>query len=235
MNAQRRLRSVSRWLLGGVALGVAAYATRVGTTWRQFGRQKAKLDEAGDRELDRFMPVYDVVERHHIRIQAPATLAFAAAKDMAIDDSPIVRAIFKAREVFMRAAPSAGALPRSLLAQTQALGWLVLTETPDREVVVGAVTKPWEPNPVFRPVPAEAFLAFGEPGYVKIVWTLRADPVDERASVFRTETRALATDAAARAKFRRYWAFVSPGIWLIRWSTLRPLRREAERRARPAH
>jgi hypothetical protein len=70
---------------------------------------------------------------------------------------------------------------------------------------------------------------------VKIAWTLRADPVDGEASIFRTETRAIATDAIARARFRRYWAFASPGIALIRHLSLRPLQREAERRARIPH
>ena len=54
---------------------------------------------------------------------------------------------------------------------------------------------------------------------------------EAHASIFRTETRAVATDAAARAKFRRYWSFLSPGIILIRWAALRPLRAEAERHA----
>ena len=49
--------------------------------------------------------------------------------------------------------------------------------------------------------------------------------------MFRTETRAVATDAAARAKFRRYWSFLSPGIVLIRWLMLGPVKAEAERRA----
>jgi hypothetical protein len=84
----------------------------------------------------------------------------------------------------------------------------------------------------FRALSSEEFAAFREPGFVKIVWTLRADPVDAGTSIFRTETRAMATDAAARARFRRYWAFVSPGIALIRRLSLDPLRREAERRAR---
>ena len=39
------------------------------------------------------------------------------------------------------------------------------------------------------------------------------------------------TDPGARAKFRRYWSFFSPGIKLIRWLLLVPLRNE-ERRAR---
>jgi hypothetical protein len=38
------------------------------------------------------------------------------------------------------------------------------------------------------------------------------------------------TDGFARAKFRRYWSFVSPGIILIRWMLLRPVKAEAERR-----
>ena len=42
------------------------------------------------------------------------------------------------------------------------------------------------------------------------------------------------TDAAARARFRRYWAALSPGILLIRWAMLRRLRAEAERRAHEA-
>ena len=70
---------------------------------------------------------------------------------------------------------------------------------------------------VFRPLPPEQFARFNEPGYVKIAWTLRADPAGETRSVFRTETRVVATDPGARTKFRRYWSFASPGIVLIRW------------------
>jgi hypothetical protein len=59
--------------------------------------------------------------------------------------------------------------------------------------------------------------AFNDPDYVKIVWTLRADPVDATHSVFRTETRVVATDPEARRNFRKYWSFLSPGIIVIRW------------------
>ena len=85
---------------------------------------------------------------------------------------------------------------------------------------------------VFRALSAEAFSAFRDPGYVKIVWTLRADPVDNATSIFRTETRVVSTDPEARAKFRRYWSCFSPGMALIRWGSLGPLKREAERCAR---
>ena len=99
---------------------------------------------------------------------------------------------------------------------------------------MGAVTQPWSANVVFHPLPPQEFAAFDQPDYVKIVWTLRADPIGDNASVFRTATRAVATDAAARGKFRRYWSFLSPGIILIRWVSLAPLKADAERRARLA-
>jgi hypothetical protein len=67
---------------------------------------------------------------------------------------------------------------------------------------------------------------------VKIAWTLRADPISRSQSIFRTETRAVATDAAARRKFRRYWAVLSPGIILIRRASLKPLKAAAEHAAR---
>jgi hypothetical protein len=97
---------------------------------------------------------------------------------------------------------------------------------------MGAVTRPWEANVTFRALPPEQFAAFNEPGYVKIAWTIRADPITALESVFRTETRAVATDTDARIRFRRYWSFLSPGIIVIRWALLGPVRTEAERRAR---
>jgi hypothetical protein len=87
------------------------------------------------------------------------------------------------------------------------------------------------PDVVFTALPPDQFTAFAEPNYVKIAWTLRADPVEAGGAVFRTETRVQTTDALSRVKFRRYWAFMSPGIILIRWASLGPLKAEAERRA----
>jgi hypothetical protein len=177
------------------------------------------------------MPVYDVVERHRIEIAAPADITFAAAGEQDLMALPVVRAIFKAREILLGSEPDIAVHPRGLLALTKSIGWGVLAEAPGREIVMGAVTQPWHADVVFRPLSPGQFVAFNEPDYVKIVWTLRADPLGS-GSIFRTETRALATDTTARAKFRWYWSFLSPGITLIRRASLGPLKREAERRRR---
>ena len=55
--------------------------------------------------------------------------------------------------------------------------------------------------------------------------------VGEKASIFSTETRVVTTDPESRSRFRRYWSVFSPGILLIRYETLRLVRREAERLA----
>lgn len=223
---------VIRWTAGALGMSAVGYATVVGASWLRYGRTDAPGPEESDPLLDSFMPAYDVAERHHVQVAASAatTLAAAAAVDLA--QSPLIRIIFRARELVLGATADGGVTPKGLLAQTTALGWRVLAEVPGREVVVGAVTQPWLPDVVFRGLTPDAFRTFDEPDHVKIVWTLRADPVDAATSIFRTETRVMTTDGSARAKFRWYWARFSPGIVLIRLAMLRLLKAEAERRAR---
>jgi hypothetical protein len=122
-------------------------------------------------------------------------------------------------------------LPQPLLKQMKALGWGVLAEIPGREIVLGAVTQAWKANVAFRALPPHEFAAFHEPGYVKIAWTLRADPAGPTKSIARHETRAVATDPVAVARFRWYWSTLSPGIKVIRYVAIRLIKSEAERRA----
>jgi hypothetical protein len=222
---------------GAAAIAAVGYAAYAGTAWMCFGHAvKARTKDDEDPLLDGFMPLYDIVERRHVHVAAPAEITLGVARDMNVLDSRIVRAIFKGREVLLGATPPpAGvALPPGLVPAALGMGWGVLSERAGREIVIGAVTRPWEPNPVFHDLPSRDFATFAEPGYVKIVWTLRADPLADGSCVFRTETRAVATDVEARTKFRRYWAVVSPGVALIRRMLLDPVRIEAERRARVA-
>jgi hypothetical protein len=232
MNSKSYARGIARWLAAGVGVAAAAYGAYVGITWYRYGHAAPPSPEEHDALLDRFIPAYEVAERHQIRIAAPAAVTLAAARETDLQGSGLVRTIIKAREVILGATADDRPRPRGLLAEVQSLGWGVLAEVPGREVVVGAVTKPWEANVIFHALSPDQFAEFSEPGYVKIVWTLRAEPISATESLFRTETRAIATDASARAKFRRYWSFLSPGIIVIRWAVLGPVKSEAERRAR---
>ena len=224
--------TLRRALVAGTCVGVSAYAAYAAVTWLQYGRPRRPVaDESTDTALDRLMPDYDVVERHHIEVDAPAAVTLATACEMDITATPVARAIFRAREIVMGG--SAEKHRRSgFVDDMRALGWGILADEPGHELVMGGVTKPWEPNPVFRAVPPDEFATFSEPNLVKIAFTLRADAITEARSIFRTETRAMATDSAARRRFRNYWSLLSPGIIMIRWAMLRPLKAAAERRAR---
>lgn len=233
MRSRNLFQSAVRLTAAVAGMAAGAYGAYAATTWFRYGRPAMPAGNERDALLDRFMPVYDVVDRHAVRVEASAAATLEAARRANLFDAPVVRAIFKGRELLLGAAADERTRPPGLLAEMQSLGWRVLAEAPGREVVVGAVTKPWEADVTFRGVPPDQFASFAEPGYVKIAWTLRADPDASGGSIFRTETRAVATDAFARAKFRRYWALLSPGIILIRRASLAVVRDDAERQ-RPA-
>jgi hypothetical protein len=225
----RQFRRFGWGLAAGAGFGFAAYAAYAAATWFRYAHTKPAHGSEADALLDRFMPVYEVAERHHIRVAAPASVALSAAADLNLDRSPAIRAIFKMREVLLHAQAGEVAHPHGLIPQMKALGWGVLAEIPGREIVMGAATQPWLADVRFRTLPSNEFASFQEPGYVKIAWTLRADPMGPAESIFRTETRVMTTDAPARAKCRRYWSSLSPGILWIRHIALRLVRKEAER------
>jgi len=230
MEGRQVVKFAARGIAATAAMAAAGYAALVVLNRTRYGNAKVLAAAAKDSLLNRFIPDPEVAEHHQIDIQAPADVVMAAARDMELLTSPVVRAIIRARELVLGGEPDTRPHPAGLLEQMQSIGWVVLAEQPGRELVMGAVTQPWQAAPVFRSIPADEFRDFAEPGFVKIAWTLRADPVDQQRSTFHTETRVCTTDADARARFRNYWSFVAPGVELIRMAMLRPLRRAAEAR-----
>ena len=223
------VRRAARWAALGIGVAAATYGAVVAAAYYRYGNPPPPRPDEADPVLDAFMPSYEVAERHHVRVLAPPDVTLRAATQVNIQDSAVVSAIFRARELALGADPSVEAEPQGLLAQTLALGWRVLHEEPGRVIVVGAVTRPWEANVVFRGLSPNEFKAFREPNYVKIAWTLRVEASTPAETICRTETRVATTDPAARARFRWYWARFSPGIVLIRQFLLRQLKADAER------
>lgn len=207
-----------------IALASAGYGTVAAMTWLKFGRKR----RTGKSSLDPFVPQPQVIERYCVTVDASAEKSFAAALQLRLEDSAAVRAIFKLREWFLGSKPTGANARLGLAEQAKLWGWGVLGESPGEEIVFGAVTQPWEARPKFEVVEPEKFAAFDRPGYVKIVWSLRVDPVDVSRSVLSTETRATTTDEISRARFRRYWAMVMPGTVVIRRVALYHAKRVAE-------
>ena len=131
-----RLRAAGRWSAAIVGAAAAGYAGYIATAWLQYGNARAPRPEEVDSLLDRFMPRYEVVDRHQIAIAAPAGVVLTAAREMRLGRSPVIRAIFRAREFVLGATPQDRTEGQGLLAEMQSIGWRVLAEIPGREVSV---------------------------------------------------------------------------------------------------
>src|SRR6185503_8162584 len=167
-----------------------------------------------ERAIERFIPAWDIRTCHETIVQAPASTVFAVAEHFDLQSIPLVKAIFWLRGW--------------ILGARKTPGWGELSRTTGRELVMGAATQPWQADVKFAAVPPRDFLGYAEPDRVKIVWTLEAIPIEPALTLFRSETRVRATDAAARERFLKYWRFARFGIVLIRWLHLPALRRAAE-------
>jgi hypothetical protein len=116
------------------------------------------------------------------------------------------------------------------VAETRALGWGLLAEMPGRLIACGASCQPWLADVKFTPIAPEQFAAYAEPDQVQIAWTLEAETLGPTTTRFAQETRAVATDEAARIKFRRDWRRARFGIVAIRLLMLPAVRRTALQR-----
>ena len=216
-----------RYVVGAAAIGLSSWTAYSGIAWFCYGRRRPAGLCAS---LNPWMNDYEVADRHAVVVSAPVDTTFSAATAFDIQQSAIIRAIFRSRE-WMLGASRAQPVHMALADWVQTMGWVRLAEVPGREVIFGAVTRPWEARVVFRSIPADSFACFRDPDYVKIVWNLRAELLGRSTSLVSTETRVATTSPAARTKFRRYWAVLSPGIVLIRLIALKMVKRAAERRA----
>jgi len=84
---QRLEKYPGRTMAAGVGVAAAAYVACAGVAYYRYGRHP-RVARPGDEVLDRFMPAYDVVERHHIRVRAPAAVTLAAACRLRPTSSP---------------------------------------------------------------------------------------------------------------------------------------------------
>jgi len=178
--------------------------------------------------LDTFIPQFDIRERHSTMVRAPAPAVFSAANSFDLQSVGLIRAIIHLREMLLGSRHVARD-PQPFLQEALAMGWGVLATEADRLFIAGARCQPWEADVKFIPIPAAEFRSYHGTNEVKIAWTLEVEPMSATSAKLSTETRAVASDAAARRRFLRYWRWARFGIVAIRWFMLPAIRKEAER------
>jgi len=112
-------------------------------------------------------------------------------------------------------------------------GWVLLDRREQDEIALGLVGKFWKPVIDFAQVSsAEAFRAFGDPGFAKTVYALSVRAISPNRTLLAGVMRTATTSEDARRWFRRYWTFgVGSGAHLLVHGLLDVTRELAEQRS----
>ncbi|NIJ13085.1 hypothetical protein FHU38_003429 [Saccharomonospora amisosensis] len=188
---------------------------------------------------DRFAPRYDVIQTEHVVVDASPERAyeFVRALDFTDVHTTLVDAVQWLRALPQRWRERKHGPPRTPTRMTfddMATGsdWVILGETPGREIAAGAAGRFWKPVVEWRPVEAERFTEFAEPGYGKIVMSLSTRPYGENSSLVSYDIRVILNDTLSAAKFNVYWKTIAPFVRAIQKAVLNTVKRDAEQQAK---
>lgn len=202
---------------------------------RTWARLRDHLEGNAPSVLDRYLPEFDVRERHTRLMQADISAVQTAIRRTDLTAIPTVRALLVLRAMpgRLRARLGKGAVPVPppfTLADMGRAGWTPLAQNPD-ELAFGTLTQPWRVgDEAPLQVDAESFTALSTPGYAKIAFSIRADPDGPSRTQVTTETRVATTDPLSRKRFKAYWVVVGPFSALIRRLILRRMALLVEQR-----
>ena len=177
--------------------------------------------------IDRYMPEFDVVERHETSVAADVSRTYEAAMTMDLGRSIPVQALLAIRSIPSFLTGKRKPQLSLRLDDLSAAGFVILAEEPNEEFVVGAVGRFWRPTSDIRRIDADDFIDFDTPGMAKATMNLRVDR-ENGTTVLSTETRVMATDERARRLFSYYWTLIGPFSGFIRHKMLGAIKRSAE-------
>jgi hypothetical protein len=185
--------------------------------------------------LDRYLPRYDLAVAHAEVFRAPPAACYRAARGVDLLRDPILRTLLGLRTLPQRLADrlagrrdatAGGASPSTFRLDDMVrppISWMLLSEDPGVEIVLGQIGRPWQPTDMGSgpDVAPGSFAAFDQPGFAKIAVSLRVQPYGETGTILTMETRVAVTDPVSLRRFRRYWALIGPFSHLTRWIALR--------------
>ena len=174
--------------------------------------------------LDKHLPRYQFVERHHVVVDAPPERVIEAVVDFLPPDDRITNALMWLRRLPGRLT---GRPPPTFGVHSfTPLDW-----EPGRETVSGLVGRFWRlDGGLVAIADAEAFDRYAEPGTAKLVIGFAAAPQGP-ATRLTTETRVFCPDRYALLRFAPYWALIRLASGLIRRRALKAIKASVEVRA----
>jgi len=119
---------------------------------------------------DEYLPAYDVVMRHAVRVRAPAPAVWAALHRADFAGAWYVRALLA-----LRGLRSPRRVDRLTLDRLVRGGFIPLGERAGREVALGLVGRFWLPSGGRVTSTADEFKRFARPAHAKVVWTFAVE------------------------------------------------------------
>jgi hypothetical protein len=174
--------------------------------------------------LDEFLPSYEVREQHRILVHASLDLTYLAVRQLDLRRARWSTLLFRLRRI-----PTG--MPASYTPDLNGLlkmGFILLGERPNEELLLGAVGRFWSPAGGLQRFDAEGYQNFHEKGYAKAAWNFSLTRQSDDTTLLATETRVAPLDEASRRRLRFYWFFIAPFSGFIRREILRILKQNAE-------
>ncbi len=193
--------------------------------------------------IDQFLPRYDFAVVHADVFRASPETCYRLARSLDLLRDPVIRTLLGLRALperllgrlpGHRAAAGEAAPPPTFRLDDMVgppIGWILLGEEPNVEIVLGQIGRPWKPVGAAEgpPVAPAEFASFDRPGFAKIAFGLMVQPDGVTSSILTMETRVVLTDPGSLRRFARYWRLVEPSVRLIDRMTLRLLAKELGR------
>lgn len=187
-------------------------------------------------QLDRLMPVYSFNEYHEVNVNASLEETNEAFRITGVNDIPIVHALLKMRgiadketDLSDRASNNqAGTNTFStpdfnffVVAPREYIAVMILKSN-----IISIDKKTAAPPEIST---LEQFVAFHEPGYVKVTIHFRIGSTGPQETLLSTETRVEGTTKTDSYRFAPYWRVIYPGSAIIRRVWLDTIQKKAEK------
>jgi len=187
--------------------------------------------------IDRYLPRYDVRERHRTVVSASLAATYAALRAADFGVNPLVRTLLALRALPGALARGAAGL-RALwarkpdaftVATLEAHGFRLLADAPPTELVLGIEGKFWlSVAQTLTPEASEFLTRPPAAGTARGVMNFWLQSLADGTTEVATETRVQCADDTARRRFLPYWYLIRPASGIIRHAMLREIRRTAE-------
>ncbi len=184
--------------------------------------------------LDHFVDAPDTRVAAHLIVEATPEATFAAARELDLLEihTPLLDASFWVRGLPAKILGRPEPPPPEKLTLDGDLGlpgWMVLDESPGREIVFGAIGVFWTPTIRWNTeVKPHEFAEFDEPGWGKIACNYSSLSYGEHRTLLTYECRTVTTDAESQRLFKRYWWLIRPFVEHIMNATVGTIREHVE-------